>query len=393
MRNPRLARILPLTVLLVVAGSSLAVAANRVQERYMVTGGDTRGVALRDYHAFLADGPAGLKIANLSYPYGVGITGLLAIPDSRVDDVAVDRDTVVLTDSTHGRVHFVDVSDLMRPALLSTLQPQGDTPHQVVAAGGKAYVLEFGRNPSSLDYFSGVETFSYVGRVESRQLRAIEGARSLAVHRGHVFVGAGNQILAYGQTASGLGAAPVARVHLPRGEVVHSLAAWDGYLFAFGQEELFVVGFVPIPLVLPGPGDPPRPPTPPKPRPALDLSILARLEVDCELENRNVTARVLDYGGDTSSEPNVAVLLTTIHSYALVAFDKTTQTLSAVPFRGFFGDPGTLFRNVHDETDGMISIYDARLPVYTRPGWLIGGIMGVGALGEHGLGFAYLGPE
>jgi hypothetical protein len=379
-------------VLLIGVWACPALALIDLKERYMDTGGDTRGIAVRNFHVFLAEGPQGLKIANLSNPNGVMITGLLSIPDSFVEQVAVDKDTVVLTDTRNRQIHFVNARDVHRPELLETLRARGDIPRRVVASGGKAYVVEYGDNPRALDYFAGIEVFSYAfgARPESRQLRAIERVRDVVLHRGYVFAAAGHQILAYRTSASGFSATPVTSFDLPRTEEIQSLTALDGYLFAFGNKELYVVGFVPIPIRIPGP----EPLLPPRDRklPPLDLSIIASLPVDCEPDNRRIDATIADYGGGLTSGPNIVILLTTLKSYGLFGFNKTTRELRAFDIPDRSASATYVFRDVYEATEGRLRIYDSAFPEYFYPGWLRGGVMGIGALGENGFGWAHIQP-
>ena len=114
----------------------------QVLEKNVNTDGDTRGMAVQDYYVYLADWARGLKIINMSNPHAYVLVGALALPGCFVEQVAVDNNIVVLTDTQNNRIHFVDAHDLMRPRLVESLDVNGDVPRRIDARDGKAFVLE-----------------------------------------------------------------------------------------------------------------------------------------------------------------------------------------------------------------------------------------------------------
>ena len=355
-----------------------------------MTGGDARGIALRDHYVFLADGRGGLKIFNMSNPEVVMLTGRLVLPESFVDQVALDGDMVVLTDTRNKRIHLVDVWDVMRPRLGKTHSLQ-DLPRAVAGAGGKAFVVVRGEPPSHTDYFSGIEVFSYGTKRETTQQVAIEDVRDLALRGAYVFVAAGNRLLVYQQSPTGIDSRPVDQVEFPETETIQSLALYQSYLFALGNEQLYVVGPVALnsltPLI-------PRPLLPHKikaqPR---ELRIYARAAVPGDLENRKVDAAVLDLGGGHTTEPYIAVLLTTRKGYGGFLFDKTTHTLTPYEMSDLRTLSSFTFRDVYELSEGRLVIYDSAFPDDFYPGFAQGGLMGVGAIGNMGLGYVYGRPS
>ncbi|MFC1885037.1 hypothetical protein ACFL2O_09725 [Thermodesulfobacteriota bacterium] len=365
-----------------------------LKERYMKTGGDTRGIDVRKFHVFLADGSKGLKIINLSNPNRAMLTGFLSIPDSFVEQVAVDKNMAVLTDTRNRQIHFVNTRNVYRPELQASLRVEGDIPRRVIASGGKAYVVEYGDDPTSLRYFSGIEVFSYTSGAEpeSSQLKAIENVRDVVFHRGYVFVAAGHQIMAYKPSASGLSDEPIKTLMLSAREQIQSVTAFNGYLFVFGSNELYVVGFVPIPLRIPGsmPGSPLDIPSKDRRLPKLELKVITQIPVDCESERRRINATIADYGGGLTSEPNIVILLTTLNTYGLFVFNQSERKIRAFTIHDLSASDTYVFRNVNEATEGRLRIFDAIFPEHTYPGWLKGGVIGIGALGENGFGWVHI---
>ena len=131
MRATQLKQLLCLAVLLTSCWVTPASAWLQIVENYVDTNGHGSALAVRGYHVFLADGPRGLKIFNLSYPRAASLTGRVSVPGGIMEDVAVDGDMVVLTDATNKRVHFVDVWNLMRPRVAATVAAGGDVPRRI----------------------------------------------------------------------------------------------------------------------------------------------------------------------------------------------------------------------------------------------------------------------
>lgn len=370
-----------------------------VMQYTVASGGDARGIAVKSYYVYLANGNSGLKIINLSNPRFPLTTGYLPLPDRFCDQVAISGNMVGLTDTDNNYVCFVDVKDRMRPVLKSALRVRGDIPRGLVLSTGKAFVIERGAHPAAPVYFSGVEVFDYSGAaVRSTQLTAIDDVRDVAATSHYLFVATGRDIQVFSRTATGFLAAPVENVAFPAGEEMSSIALHNGYLFAFGTNRLYVIGKIPLLLPL-LPVDKslspstrlsdkvPLSPTPgkePVKKPVLNLKILVQCEVAGYTDNRRIDAATIEFGGDVTSRPEIYLLLTTLKSYGLYIFNPTTDTL--IPYEIPIEVP-VVFFDVYEASDREISIYDAAFPEYFAPGWIIGGVMGIGALGSTGFGY------
>lgn len=367
-----------------------------VMQYTVASGGDARGIAVKGYHVYLANGNGGLKIINLSNPRFPLTTGYLPLPDRFCDQVAISGNMVGLTDTDNNYVCFVDVKDRMRPVLKSALRVRGDDPRGLVLSTGKAFVIERGDHPAAPVYFSGVEVFDYSGAaVRSTQLTAIDDVRDVAATSHYLFVATGRDIRVFSRTATGFLAAPVEIVAFPAGEEMSSIALHNGYLFAFGTNRLYVIGK--IPLLLPVDHSfssstklsdkVPLSPTPgkePGKKPVLKLKILVQCEIAGYTENRRIDAATIEFSDDFTSRPEIYLLLTTLKSYGIYIFNPTTDTL--IPFEIPIETP-VVFFDVYAASDREIMIYDAAFPEYFAPGWYIGGVMGIGALGSTGFGY------
>ena len=336
-----------------------------VKERNIDTNGETRGLALRDFYAFLADGDAGLKIINMSNRFSFRIKGNLSLPGSFVEQVAVDADMVVLTDTKKKQVHFVDAWDTANPELLASLSAQGDTPRAVAVHAAMAFVVEYGEKPGTAGYFSGIEVFSIKEKISSVQLRKLRGVRDIAVRHPFVFVGGANRVLTFEAANTGLSPRPLTVVSFPVGEDVQSIALFEEWLFVFGRMNLYVVHVL----------DP------------LKQKILDQSPVPGCPDFRRVDAAILDLGGGKSSGPQIFILLTTLISYGMYTFDMPSGTLNAFPMYDLKTPGWIYFRDVHKTSDGKVEIFDSALSRYFYPGAVSGGTFALGALGGYGMGF------
>jgi hypothetical protein len=369
---------------------------NVVTQR-METDGSTMGFDQQGYYLYLADGERGLKIVNVSNRRFFVLTGTLQLPGS-VTKVAVDsRDVAVLTDAADRQVHFVDVADKMRPALMSTLVATGGVPRLVRKIPGKAFVVQYDDDLSIAGAFSGVEIFSHWPRAESVQLVPIAGLRDIVVTQTHLLAAAGNRLLAFRRTASGIAERPETTLDLAATDAVQSLACSGQYLFAFGAENLSVI-LLPLRPLIPMPRTPglrlgpagERIPgkRPPEPAP-IELTMVARAPVDTDSDNRKVDAAVIDYKAGMTSDPLIWILLTTQRTYGLFAFNRSTNELEPLRYEDLELSEEIVFKDIHAATEGRISIYDAAFSRYQHPGVFKGGIVALGALGENGLGYVY----
>ena len=368
----------------------------------LYTNGNTKGIAQMGYYIYLADGDKGLKIINVSNPRYFVTTGVLPMPGF-VEQVAVDsNDMAVLSDTKDKQIHFVDIYDKMRPELKWTLPARGDIPRAVIANAGMAFVVEYGKDPSDQDYFSGIEVFSYQPEAESIQLERIAGVRDVVVTSTHLFAAGGNHLYAYRRTSSGFEVKPETTLDFLGTEDIQSLALSGQYLFAFGTEQLYVIlkpltPIMPMPRIpieipgLPEGGTPRFSFSAPESSP-IELTVIANARVDVEQENRKVSAAVLNYGNGLTSNPSIFILLTTLKSFGLFAFDGTTNTLSPASYMDLSTSEWIVFKNIYEETDRKIKIYDSAFSEYPYPGVLKGGIVGVGAVGDYGLGYVYFQP-
>lgn len=344
-----------------------------VLEKSADTDGDTRGIAVQDYYVYLADGTGGLKIINMSNPYSYVLTGALSLPGSFVEQVAVDSNIVVLTDTQNNRIHFVDASDKMRPELLESLTVNGDIPRRVAAEGGKAFVLEYGEDPLALDYFSGIEVFAYGTTIESVQLTPINDLRALAINASYILTGGGNEILLFRRDSVGFVVAPARTITLAANEDIQSLSLWNQYLFAFGKDDLYAFAIFTLHLY-------PHPPL-------LILWMLDQEPVPGDPVNRRISASVLDYGNGATSDPYIYLLLTSQKEYGLFFFNSSSNELKPYSMYDLESSTWVIFRNVDEASEGEIEIYDSSFPDYFYPGAFNGGTFGLGAIGDFGLGY------
>lgn len=336
-----------------------------VKERNVDTNGETRGIALRDFYAFLADGNAGLKIINMSNRSSFRMKGNLSLPGSFVEQVAVEGDMVVLTDTKKKQVHFVNAWDTSNPELLASLNAQGDTPRAAAVSAGMAYVVEYGEKPGTTGYFSGIESFSIEEKIKSVDLRKLRGARDIAARHPLVFVGGSNRLYTFETAGSGLSPKPIAIVTFPVGEDVQSIALFEEWIFVFGRMNLYAVHII----------------NPLKP------TILDKSPVPGCPDFRRVDAMILDLGGGKFSDPQVFILLTTLMSYGMYTFHMPSGKLSAFPMYDVKTSGWTYFRDVHKASDGEVEIFDSALSRYFYPGAFSGGTFGLGAIGGYGMGF------
>lgn len=336
-----------------------------VKERNIDTNGQTRGLALRDFYAFLADGGAGLKIINMSNRSSFRMKGNLSLPGSFVEQVAVDGDLVVLTDTKKKQVHFIDAWDTSNPELLASLKAKGDTPRAVAVHAGMAFVVEYGEKPGTTGYFSGIEVFSIKEKINSIQLRKLRGVRDIAVRHPFVFVGGANRVYTFETTPTGLFPKPIATVKFPVGEDVRSIALFEEWLFVFGRMNLYAVHIA----------DP------------FKQKILDNSPVPGCPDFRRVDAAILDLGGGKTSGPQIYILLTTMISYGMYAFDIPSGKLNAFPMYDLKTSSWIYFRDVHKASDGKVEIFDSALSRYFLPGAFSGGTFALGALGGYGMGF------
>ncbi len=373
----------------------LAVFGIDVIHENVTTNGHAQGVAVQEYYAYIANGSGGLVIVNMSNPHGFITYGRLAIPGGQAEQVAVDGDLVVLTDTstTKGKIHFIDVRNKMRPRLLGTLTCKGSKPRRIALLGRVAFVVENGDTPTE---FSGIEVFScYSERPRYVQLTSIRGVRDLAVSYSYLFAALEENITAYRMTPTGFDKTEVQRLALPAGENLDSIVLRSGYLFAFGNQLTicgpilpeFSIVFRFVPFFSPFPGDmlpgvliefP------------LELRVTAQETVPGDTVNRRIDAAMplLEEGVTTS--PEFYILLTTHHCYGMYKFNYLTRHLEVFEILMMGSDGASILFDVHAATDGTISINDAVFPDYFAPGFFRGGVMGVGAIGNNGLGYVYL---
>lgn len=362
------------------------------------TEGTSLGIDQQGYYLYLADGERGLKIINVSNRRYFVLTGTLPL-DGMVTDVAVDSyDEAVLIDAAGRQIYFVDLSDKTRPELMSTLPSTGGVPRIVRKIPGMAFVVEYADDPSAPGAFSGVEVFSHWPRAESVQVVPIEGLRDIVVTGTHLLAAADTQLLAFRRTASGIETSPETALDFPAGDTLQSLAVFGQHLFIFGTENLSVT-LLPLRPVLPPPRIPglllPGLPEPRISDPArgdavpIELTILAQAPVETDRDNRRVDATVLDIGDGLTSQPLIFILLTTRNAYGLFNFNRSTNALNPVSYEDLDLAEHIVFKDIHEATDGRISIYDAAFSRYPHPGIFKEGIMAVGALGENGLGYVH----
>jgi hypothetical protein len=360
-------------VILVLVCLCPAYAQIEVLEKSANTDGDTRGIAVQDYYVYLADGAGGLKIINMSNPYSYVLAGALSLPGCFVEQVAVDSNIVILTDTQNDQVHFVDVSDKMRPELLQSLTVNGDIPRKVEAEGGKAFVLEYGDDPLAPNYFSGIEVFSYGTTIESVQLTILNGVSALAVNDSYLLTGGGNEILLFRRDAVGFVVTPARTVTLAANEELQSLSLWNQYLFAYGKDHLYAVAILKLQLY-------PHPPI-------LIVWMLDQEPVPGDPVNRRVSASVLDYGNGATSDPYIYLLLTSQKEYGLFFYNSSSLELKPYKMYDFESSTWMMFRDVDEASEGEIEIFDSVFPVYFYPGAFKGGTFGLGAIGSYGLGY------
>ena len=345
-------------------------------EKVMNTDGDTRGIAVQGYYVYLADGNKGLKIINVSNPYVFVLTGRLPLPGCFIDQVAVDEDVAVLTDTANNRVHFVDVSAKMRPALMGSLDVEGETPRKVVAYRGLAFVVEYGDDPSDPDYFSGIEVFSYETEPASTQLTGIERVRDVAVSGKYLFAAVGDQLHVHKRIRSGFSTTRYHSIDFTPGDNVNSLTLYGNRLFAFGSELYVVTVFT---FRFPGP-DPFRT------RETLLIFIANQISVPGDRENRRVDAAILDYGGGLTSAPSVFVLLTTMRCCGMCIYNSRTNNLQPFDFFDGSTESWISMQDVYEATEGRVQIFDSAFSEYFWNGLFSGGILAFGAIGDYGLG-------
>ena len=220
-----------------------------VKERGLNTNGETKGVVLKDYYVYLADGSGGLKIVNVSNPSIFVTTGVLPMPGSIIEQVAVDNDTIILTDTKKKEVHFVDAWDTMSPELKWSLKTQGDVPRAVATVDGMAFVVEYGNDQTASNYFSGIEVFSYdENKAESIQVIKLRGIRDVVAGKNFFFVGGGKRLYIFQKLpADKLTVKPFSKLNFPKGEDISSLDIHGNlsknvkHLFAFGKKQLYAV--------------------------------------------------------------------------------------------------------------------------------------------------------
>lgn len=344
-----------------------------VLEKNANTNGDTRGIAVLDYYVYLADGAGGFKIVNMSNPYLYVITGMLQMSGCFIEQVAVDSNIVVLTDTLNKQIHFVDVSDKMRPELLESLPVTGDVPRRIAAEGGKVFVLEYGDDSTAPGYFSGIEVFSYQTTIGSVQLTPINNIQDVEVNASYVLAAGGDQLQLFRRNATGFNVAPARILSFPADEEIKSLDLYGINLFAFGKNQLYAIGVFEFQLF-------PNPPI-------LIAWILDQIAVSGYQENRNVSAAILDYGNGTTSAPYIYLLATTLKSYGMFCFNTSTIELKAFGMYDLETSSTIVFRDVYDASDGKVKIYDSDFPEYFHPGAFHGGTFGLGAIGDYGLGY------
>ncbi|MCK4943073.1 MAG: hypothetical protein KAS65_05815, partial [Candidatus Aminicenantes bacterium] len=344
-----------------------------VLEKNANTNGDTRGIAVQDYHVYLADGAGGFKIVNMSNPYLYVITGMLQMSGCFIEQVAVDGNIVILTDTLNNQIHFVDVSDKMRPELLESLTVTGDVPRRIAAEGGKAFVLEYGDDSTAPGYFSGVEVFSYQTTIGSVQLTPISNIQDVEVNASYVLAAGGNQLQLFRRNATGFNITPARILNFPAGEEIKSLDLYGMHLFAFGKNQLYAIVIFKFQLF-------PNPPI-------LIVWLLDQIAVSGYQDNRNVNAAILDYGDGTTSAPYIYLLTTTLKSYGMFFFNTSTIELKAFSMYDLESSSWIVFRDVYDASDGKVKIYDSAFPEYFNPGAFKGGTFGLGAIGDYGLGY------
>jgi len=372
-----------------------------IMQYTVASGGDTRGIAVKGYHVYLANGNSGLKIINLTNPRYPLTTGALPLNGRFCDQVAVSGNMVGLTDTDNDFVCFVDAKDKMRPILKAALKAGGDIPRGLVMSNGKAFVVERGAHMAAPVYFSGVEVFDFAGTtVRSRQLTAIADVRDVAATSQYLLVATSHDLQVFSRTVGGFAAMPVTTVDFPVGEEIASITLHGQYLFAFGRNQLYVIGHIPLALVpVPGslsPGLPAKSPLSPAlakeiaKKPSLKLKILVQAAVAGDTENRRIDAATIVFGGGSTSRPKIYLLLTTRTSYGLYIFDPTAETLTPFDIFDWRAHEHLVLYDIHEASGGEISIYDAAFPEYFAPGWNCGGVMGIGALGPTGFGYAII---
>ena len=102
------------------------------------TPGDAQAVVLSGSHAYVADGPSGLQVIDISNPGAPAVIGSVDTPgDAR--GVAVAGSYAYVADGAAG-LQLVDISDPAHPALVGGGVAPGDDAQTVVVAGSYAYV-------------------------------------------------------------------------------------------------------------------------------------------------------------------------------------------------------------------------------------------------------------
>lgn len=361
-----------------------------LREKHLDTDGDTRGLALRDHYVFLAEGRRGFKIINVRNPYRFIITGSLAVPGSFIDKLAVNEKMAVLADPDNRLIHFVDITDLMRPELKATLATSGDKPRRVRVDGEKAYVVERGDDPRRLGYFAGIEVFSCGRRMESLQLTGMKGVQDVLPSGDYLLAAAGNRIKAFPKSSRGFNTTEDAVLDLPAGQEIQSLSQCGRFIFAISQDKVYALAFftLHLPFFIESPFL-----AWPRLRFIRVLSTIAEAPVPGVAENRKVSSAIFEYGGGRTSEPVIYVLVTTQGSYGMLTFDPATRALTPVSITDLVTAASMTMRDVSALSGGGVRIYDSALPLYFYSGLTNGGIVGFGAGGEFGLGFVQANPR
>ena len=354
-------------------GIGLAFGLVDVKEMHIDTAGNTQGLAVAGYYVYLADGTEGLKIINISNRHVFTATGTMVIPGADINQVAVDGDVAVVTD-TYQKVHFVDVDNKMKPTLMGSLPAQGDIPRAVAARDGMAFVVERGNQKSDPDYFSGLEIFTYKQQLQQLLLLDIPDARDVAATANLFIVAGGQTLYLYqrpGKQKVTVGLSPMATLAMPAVEEINSIVVPEDlptrtrYLFAFGKLQLYVIDFS---------------------KPAQPV-ILDQHPVAGETANRRVDAACIEEFLPCS---HIIVLLTTQKSYGLFQYLTKSGKLSPLPMIDLNTSSQVSMRDVYNVSKGEIQIFDAALSRYYYPGLLKGGTCAVGALGEYGMGFVQM---
>ncbi|HPR16981.1 MAG TPA: hypothetical protein PLD62_01925 [Candidatus Cloacimonadota bacterium] len=151
------------------------------------TPGSASEVFFADWYAFVSDGYSGLEVIDCSQPNAPALLGnyQTLLPDRTISSYIKNNIAYVATHSTvtnPGRIHLLDISNLLEPVMIGFTDTEG-IPQHIFVSGDYAYIAE-GEAGLSIIYIAG----SNLHTVSNFQL---DDARSVFVKDNFAFVAEG----------------------------------------------------------------------------------------------------------------------------------------------------------------------------------------------------------